>query len=275
MEYLKLNTREDFYNYVKDDIHFNVFNMADGELDAVKSYCALVNFFYDLQVNFPSSKQRLNIIVHSARQNFEKCLRYILIPDNASADLVLRTLAENLIILKFLVANDVTYIRKWDMWVYNMLPADKMPQDLLKVYKPFASRCQKEYDAVLGSKPEFQQLLENKYGWAFPAVKSGISLKRIAEACSAMDVFDMFGKLSFNIHANTSVQNITSRMEQDAYKIISYAIDIMGEYMIVLMDYIPRARQQSVTFLDSYQQLRTTVSEYFSDVAFELHKRLY
>ena len=84
MEYLKLNTREDFYNYVKDDINFNVFNMTDGELDAVKSYCALVNFFYDLQVNFPASKQRLNIIVHSARQNFEKCLRYVLIPYNVS-----------------------------------------------------------------------------------------------------------------------------------------------------------------------------------------------
>ena len=64
-------------------------------------------------------------------------------------------------------------------------------------------------------------------------------------------------------------------MEQDAYKIISYAIDIMGEYMIVLMDYIPRARQQSVIFLDAYQQLRKIVSEYFSDVVSKLHEVLY
>lgn len=28
-----LNTREDFYEYIQDDIHFNVFDMSGGEVD--------------------------------------------------------------------------------------------------------------------------------------------------------------------------------------------------------------------------------------------------
>lgn len=112
MLYNDLKTRDDFYRYVNEEINFNIYDMSDGELKVTQKYCKFVDFYANLNVELPKCKSQLNSIIHFSRRYFEKCLQYLLIPDNASADLTLRTLTENLIILKFLLTHNYTYTRK-------------------------------------------------------------------------------------------------------------------------------------------------------------------
>ncbi|MCX4286420.1 MAG: hypothetical protein OSJ68_03880 [Clostridia bacterium] len=141
-------------------------------------------------------------------------------------------------------------------------------------FNSFRKKLKKEYDATEGNKLTFEQLTENHYGWAFPALKSNINLKRIAENCDALEAFETFGKLSYSVHSNTLLQNFTSRMEDTTYKIVSYAIEIMGEYVLVFMENLRLQKRYVREFLTMYDDLRSEITSYFTDLAQKLKEFL-
>lgn len=261
--YKMLNTREDFYEYIQDDISFNVFDMSDGELDITKRYCKLIDFFQNLDLSLPKEKDKLQIIVHAAKFNFEKCLHYILIPDNNAAYLKLRILTENLILLKFLLTGDSSYTEKWSKWNYLRLPNELRATEYGQKITAFESKLREEYDATEGNKPQFQQLIDNNYGWTFPAIKSNIHLQRIAEYCNESEMYDKFVKFSAEIHSNTPSQNCKSRFEHITYQIVFEAAQLMDVYIALLMDYAPKIN--AAKFMRMYDSIIDTTGSYLDD----------
>lgn len=258
-----LNTRDDFYEYIKDNISFNVFNMSDGEVDLTKRYCKLVGFFQNLDVLLPKEKDKLKIIVHTAKRNFEKCLHYILIPDNNAAYLKLRILTENLILLKFLLTHDGSYTEKWSKWSYLRLPDELSATEYGREIAAFESRLREEYNSTEGKKPEFEQLINNNYGWTFPAIKSHINFQRIAEYCNESELYDKFVRFSKEVHANTSSQRLESRFEHMTYQFVSDAAQLMDIYLSLLLDYTPTIN--ATKFMSMYDNIIDITSSYLEN----------
>lgn len=76
------------------------------------------------------------------------------------------------------------------------------------------------------------------------------------------------------MHANTSAQNFTSRMEEDTYKIISVAIDVMSEYIVVLADYIDHRKEVGRKFVVMYEKLRAELRKFFTEKVANYQKLL-
>ena len=263
--YKILETREDFYEYIKGDISFNVFDMSDGEADITKQYCRLVDFYQRLTVTLPKNKEKLNVILHTAMRNFEKCLHYLLIPDNNAAYLRLRVLTENFILLKFLLTNDSSYTDKWYMWSLLSLPKQLTETERGQEITAYALRLRREYDAIDGKKPEFEQLLKNNYGWTFPAIRSNINFQRIADYCDESDMYDNFVRFSAEIHANTSLQNWESRFEHMTYQFALDAAQLMDAYVSLLLNYISAPKTNAKVFLSLYEALADNASSYLNE----------
>lgn len=268
IDYGNLHTRKDFYDYVQEDIRENVWDMTDGELDITVEYCRLLDFFQGLTVTLPKRKKKLSVIVLGASRNFVKCLRYLLIPDNSAAYLTLRMLSENLIILKFLLQNDASYTVKWAEWLQNSVSVgDDGGFDGFKREKErFLKKLRKEYDGVDGNKIEFDQLIRNQYGWAFPALKRFINLQSISEYCNETDAYDRFRQLSADVHGNTVVQNNQSRMDFVSYRIVSVAAQLMDGYLDVLLDYVGARQTAARRFISIYDDVTAKTRDFFSNV---------
>ncbi len=264
INYADLQTRKNFYDYVQLDIRENIWDITDGELEITNKYCILLDFFQSLHILLPKSKKNLATIVFGASQNFVKCLRYILIPDNNAAFLTLRVLSENLIILKFLLQNDASYTEKWSKWLNVFLSFDGQLGDFDRLKASLLSELRKEYDEIDGNKIGFDQLTRNQYGWAFPKVKSFLNLQRIAECCDEGDTYARFCRLSFDVHSNSVVQNNQSRMEHNTYRIVSNAAQLMDGYLAVLLRYVGAKQTNAKRFLTVYDDLIGKTKEYLS-----------
>lgn len=164
-----------------------------------------MEFFQNLDVSLPKEKDSLKIIVPSAKRNFEKCLHYILIPDNNAAYLKLRILTENFVILKFLLNNDSIYSEKWFKWSSLDLPNGLRETEYGRTVVAFETKLRKEYEAIEGNKPEFEQLIKSHYGWTFPVIKSHINFERIADYCNEKDMYDKFVMFSAQVHSNSAM----------------------------------------------------------------------
>ena len=261
--YKKLNTREDFYEYLTNDISFNVFDMSDGEVDITIRYCKLVEFFQKLDLLLPKEKDKLNIIIYAAKRNFEKCLHYILIPDDTAAYLKLRILTENLIILKFLLTSDSSYTEKWSKWSNLRLPNEMCATEFGRKITAFKLKLREEYDAMEGKKPEFEQLISNHYGWTFPAIKSNINFQRLAEYCNESEIYDKFVRFSKEIHSNTPSQNWQSRFEHMTYQIVLDASQLMDIYIALLLDYTTKIN--AAKFIRMYDKVLDITGSYLDD----------
>lgn len=261
--YKILDTREDFYEYIKDDISFNVFDMSDGEVDITARYCKLVKFFQNLDFSLPQEKEKLDIIVFAVKRNFEKCLHYILIPDNNAAYLKLRILTENLVLLKFLLTSDSAYTEKWSKWSYLRLSSELRANKYGQEITAFELRLREEYNATEGNKPKFEQLINNNYGWTFPAIKSHINFQRIAEYCNESEVYDKFVRYSAEVHTNTSSQSWQSRFEHMTYQLVLDAAQLMDIYISLLLDYTPKINVAE--FMRMYDNIIDITSSYLDD----------
>lgn len=266
----ELKTRNDFYTYINEDIEFNIFDMSDEEVTVTSLYYKMVKLFQKIKVNFPKRKDNLNIIFNSACQNFERCFNYILIPDNSAANLFLRILTENLIILTFLIRNDSKYTKNWYMWFYNRFKESNIEPEFTKEYNIWFKNFNNDFNKTKDNNIKIDQLLDNNYGWAYPHLKKFINLKHIAENINSPNLINLFNSLSSKIHNNTALQNNTSRFENHTYYIASIASDLIMNYFDVLFKFVFDNKIYLDLFENLYYELKSIIDnfyeKYYSDL---------
>lgn len=264
MLYKNLRTREDFRQYINEEINNNIFDMTDEEVHLIQRYIEIICVFQKIRLKLPKRKLNMDIFIHSAKQKFETILKYVFIPDNLSTSLYLRMLAENLIILQFMIDNEPKYLTNWFFWIGNHLMKENLDSDIefKSKYHKWLKGFRDEYNQVGTNKLNFEQLLSNKYGWSYPRLKSFINLESISKECNRMDAFQYFKHFSMNVHNNNPMQNISSRFEEDTYKIIVTSVELMVKYYETIDKFIINKKEIKRIFYSLYYEIVAIAFDY-------------
>lgn len=266
---LKLEfTKKELIDYVMEDIKFNVYDMEDDEFELLQDFSRYLQIIENFKVQFPKTKSVLDNIFNGIRLKANQLFMYLAIPHNNSASVIIREIAENSIILSFLIENSSKFSRNWSLWPFIKIGTEsgRYTKDIKTMYNKWLRCFEKDYELLdKKDKPSFDAILKNPYGWVFPKIYKHINLKHIADDQNLDDIYDYFEKLSYGVHSNTIAQCISSRFVNETYDFVAQTILLLDKIITKVKPYIKHQRRQINELNFMYLYIISKLDKYYDN----------
>ena len=261
-------TKKELIDYVMEDIKFNVYNMEDDEFELLQDFSRYLRIIENLKGQFSKTKSVLENIFNGIRLKAIQLFKYLAIPHNNSASVIIREIAENFIILSFLIENSSKFSKNWSLWPLNTISMDNNSdcKEIKQNYNKWFCRFKKDYLLLnKKDKPDFDAILKNLYGWAFPKIYKHINLKHIADDLNLDDIYNNFERLSNKVHSNTLAEYSNARWESETYNFVAQTILLLDQVITKVKPYIKHQRKQLNELNFMYLYIVSKLDEYYEN----------
>lgn len=225
----------------------NIHDMSQKELKIADLIHTTLNNYKNLNIIIPEERNFTLSIKNSFYFNLNQCYHYLFYPSNKAPDLMLRIVFENLIILKFLLENNINCCLDWYYWGYNISlntypDVPGLDKNIVEtIWEDFSNWKKKTISAIskIYGKNKIDLILNNKYGWAYSKKIKRLTLSSIAKDCDATLAYECFKYHSDIVHSNTfELQLNISRLENHTFNISRSIINALSLISTYLFDYI-------------------------------------